>query len=219
VKRVTTVVVATFVFAVACSSANASAAQGRRRGHLKHAARQAPPSEYRDVVLPAGTTLKVALTSPVASDRSKVEDQVRATVSEPVIVDRHVVLPRGTQVVGYITDIERSGRVKGRARVAIRFNKLVLDGDEYIFRSEPIHLVADATKGEDATKIGIGAGAGAAIGAILDGASGARKGAVLGGAAGTGTVLATRGEEVKLDSGDTLDTRLTRALRVRVPVR
>ncbi len=80
-------------------------------------------------------------------------------------------------------------------------------------------FVADATKGEDATKIGLGAGAGAAIGAILDGASGARKGAVLGSAAGTGSVLATRGEEVKLDSGDTLDTHLTAALPVRVPLR
>jgi hypothetical protein len=219
VKRLVIPVVGTLILAVAGSSANASPAQGRRRGHLKRAARQAQPSEYREVVLPTGTTLKMALTSPVASDSSKVEDQVRATVREPVIVDRHVVLPRGTQVVGYITDVERSGRIKGRARLAMLFDKIVLDGDEYNFRSEPIRLVAEATKGEDATKIGLGTGAGAAIGAILDGASGAKKGAVLGGAAGTGSVLATRGEGVRLDSGDTLDTHLTAALPVRVPVR
>jgi hypothetical protein len=101
----------------------------------------------------------------------------------------------------------------------MRFSRLVVDGDQYDFRSEPIEAVANGTKGEDAAKIGIGAGAGAAIGAILDGASGATKGAVLGGAAGTGAVLATRGDEVRLDSGQALDTHLTSALPIRVPIR
>lgn len=215
-KRPLIAVVGILVVAVAGSSANA---QGRGRGHLKRATRQAGPSKYREFVLPAGTPLRLSLTSPVASDRSKVEDQVRAVVREPVIVDRQVVLPRGTQVIGYVSDVDRSGRVKGRARVQMRFSRLMLDGDQYDVRSEPVDVRAEATKGEDAAKIGLGAGAGAAIGAILDGASGATKGAVLGGAAGTGTVLATRGEEVRLESGQALDTQLTSALPVRVPIR
>jgi hypothetical protein len=171
------------------------------------------------MVLPAGTPLRLTLTSPLTSDGNRVEDQVRAVVREPVVIDRQVVLPRGTQVVGYVSDVDRSARVKGRARLAMRFSRLVVDGDQYDFRSEPIEAVANGTKGEDAAKIGIGAGAGAAIGAILDGASGATKGAVLGGAAGTGAVLATRGDEVRLDSGQALDTHLTSALPIRVPIR
>ena len=215
-NRLVTTVVGTLVAAVACTSAHA---EGRGRGHAKQEAKQESRSNYREVVLPSGTTLQLALTSPLASDRNKVEDQVRATVREPVIVDRQVVLPRGTQLVGYVTDVVRSGRVKGRARLAMRFSQLVLDGAQYDFRSQPIDITADATKGEDATKIGIGTGAGAALGAILDGASGATKGAVLGGAAGTGAVLATRGEEVRLESGHALETRLTSSLPVRVPAR
>lgn len=200
-------------------AAGSATAQGRGRGHLKHASRSAEASEYREVVLPRGTWLRLALTSAVASDSSRVEDQVRAIVREPVVVNRQVVLPRGTQVVGYVTDVDQSARVKGRARLAMRFNRLVVDDDQYEFGSAPIAFVAEATKGEDATKIGLGAGAGAAIGALLDGASGATKGAVLGGAAGTGAVLLTRGDEVRLAAGHALETRLTSALPVRVPIR
>ena len=88
-----------------------------------------------------------------------------------------------------------------------------------LFRStSSITHQAEATKGEDATKIGIGAGAGAAIGALLGGGSGAAKGATIGGAAGTGAVLATRGQEIRLGPGADVTARLTAPLTVRVKV-
>jgi outer membrane lipoprotein SlyB len=96
---------------------------------------------------------------------------------------------------------------------------LQYEGDEYDVRTEAVERVAAATKGEDATKIGIGAGAGAALGAILGGGSGAAKGAAIGAAAGTGAVLATHGEEVRLDPGEAVDTRLTAPLSIRVRMR
>ena len=75
---------------------------------------------------------------------------------------------------------------------------------------------AAATKGEDATKIGIGAGAGAVIGGPLGGKDGAAKGAAVGGGAGTGVVLATKGREVRLGPGADVTTLLTAPLTVRV---
>lgn len=174
--------------------------------------------EYRNVILPAGTALPLKLASPVASDTSQVEDAVRATLREGVTVDGEPVLPAGTELLGHVIDVERSGRVKGRARVALRFTMLAYEGDEYDVRSEAIERVANATKAKDAAKVGIGAGAGAAVGAILGGGSGAAKGAAIGAAAGTGTVLATRGEEVRLDAGAPLVTRLTSPLQVRVRI-
>ena len=85
--------------------------------------------------------------------------------------------------------------------------------------TDQISRQAPATKGEDATKIGIGAGAGAAIGAILGGKKGAAEGAAVGGGAGTGVVLATKGKEVRLGSGADVTTQLTAPLRVPVLVR
>jgi hypothetical protein len=177
-------------------------------------ARAAAPV-VREVTLPAGTTLRLRLQSAIASDTSKVEDQVRAELTQAVTVDGATVLPAGTTVVGNVTDVERSGRVKGRARLAYRFNSLTHGGERYDIVSAPLSHEAEATKGEDATKIAVGAGAGAVVGALLGGGDGAAKGAAIGGAGGTGVVLATRGEEVKLGPGATVTTRLTAPLTVR----
>jgi hypothetical protein len=171
---------------------------------------------YQEVTIPAGTTLRLDLRSAVASDTSKIEDTVRATLRQAVIVDGQTVLPTGTELVGTVTDVERSGRVKGRARIAYRFSSLRHDSERYDIRTATIAHQAAATKKKDATKIAIGAGAGAALGAILGGGSGAAKGAAIGGGAGTGAVLATRGDEVRRNPGADITTRLTAPLIVRV---
>jgi hypothetical protein len=176
----------------------------------------APAPEYREVTLPAGTTLQLQLQSAVASDSSSVEDTVRAELRQAVNVDGATVLPAGTGLVGTVTDVERSGRVKGRARIAYRFNSLNHAGERYDIATAPLSHQAPATKGEDATKIAVGAGAGAAIGALLGGGDGAAKGAAIGGAGGTGVVLATRGEEVSVGSGASVTTRLTAPLTIRI---
>jgi hypothetical protein len=154
----------------------------------------------------------------VASDSSKVEDAVRAELRQPITVDGREVVPVGTDVTGRVTSVARAGRVKGRARVAFRFDALSVQGDEYEINTAPIARQAEATKGEDATKIAVGAGAGAAVGALLGGGDGAAKGAAIGGAGGTGVVLATRGREVRLGPGATINTRLTSPLVVRVKI-
>jgi hypothetical protein len=174
--------------------------------------------QYRDVTLPAGTSLRLELQSAVASDSSNVEDTVRASLRQPVSVDGKAVLPTGTEVVGTVTSVERAGRVKGLARVAYRFNSLNYSGERYDIRTNTLSHQARATKKKDATKIGIGAGAGAAIGALLGGGSGAVKGAAIGGAGGTGVVLATRGEEVRLGPGADVTARLTAPVTIRVKV-
>ena len=179
----------------------------------------APPlPEYREVTLPAGTALSLRLVSAVASDTSQVEDVVRATLGDGVTLDGTTVLPVGTEMAGTVTEVERSGRVKGRAHLSFRFGTIRHDGEQLQVRTEAIARTAEATKGEDATKIGIGAGVGAALGAVIGGGDGAAKGAAIGAAAGTGAVMATRGEEVRLGPGDTVRTRLAAPLTVRVRI-
>jgi hypothetical protein len=68
---------------------------------------------------------------------------------------------------------------------------------------------AGTTKQEDATKVAIGSGVGAVIGAIAGGGKGAAIGAAAGGGAGTGVVLATRGDPAVIPS----ESVLTFALR------
>jgi hypothetical protein len=184
-------------------------------GAIEPVASAAVP-QYREVTIPAGTTLRLELTSAVASDSSKVEDAVRAELRQPIAIDGRDVLPAGTDLTGRVTAVQRAGRVKGRARVAFRFDSMRVQDDNYEINTAGIARQAQATRGEDATKIAVGAGAGAAIGALLGGGDGAVKGAAIGGAGGTGVVLATRGREVRLGPGASVNTRLTSPLVLRV---
>jgi len=170
----------------------------------------------REVSIPDGTALRLDLATPLDSDTSRVEDVVRATLREPVRVNDEIVLPAGTELTGHVTDVEGSGRVKGRARIAYRFTSLRLANERHPIQTAAIAHQAAATKGEDATKIGIGAGIGAVVGAIAGGGDGAAKGAAIGGAGGTGVVLATKGKEVRLGAGANVSTRLTAPLTVRL---
>jgi hypothetical protein len=86
-------------------------------------------------------------------------------------------------------------------------------------KTNPLTFEGEASKGEDATKIGAGAVGGAIVGGILGGGGGAAKGAAIGGAAGTGVVLATRGKDVKLSSGTDLAASLAAPLTIQVSQR
>ena len=196
--------------------AAATAASAPRAEARPAAPARRPEPTHRELTLPEGTALRLELQSAVASDTSGVEDAVRATLRQPVSIDGQTVLPEGTELAGVVTSVERAGRVKGRASVAYRFSSLTYDGERYEIGTAQIAHEAEATKSEDATKIAIGAGAGAAIGALLGGGDGAAKGAAIGGAGGTGAVLATRGKEVRLGPGADVSTRLTAPLTVRV---
>ena len=200
------------------SAAHARTGSARVEPRAAAPERSAAAPVYREFTLPVGTTLPLELKSTIASDVSAVEDTVRATLRNAVTVDGQEVLPAGTEVAGHVTEAERAGRVKGRARLAFRFTSVRHDDERLSLRTDPIVQEAEATKGEDATKIGIGAGAGAVIGAVVGGKSGAAKGAALGGAAGTGVVMATRGKEVRLESGTDIPVRLASPLSIRVRV-
>jgi hypothetical protein len=183
-------------------------------------AKAAPPARpvYRDVTLPAGTTLPLSLTSSMDSGTSAVEDRVTAELMRPVSIDGREVLPAGARFQGAVTRVDDAGHVKGRASIAFRFTSLQTGDEKYAVQTAAVSHMAPATKGEDATKIGIGAGAGAVIGGLLGGKDGAAKGAAIGGAGGTGVVLATRGKEMHLAPGADVTSQLSAPLTVRVRI-
>jgi hypothetical protein len=174
--------------------------------------------EYREVTLPSGTALTVQLTTTVASDTSHVEDPVRGTLRNAVRIDGLEALPVGTAVLGHVTGVEPAGKVKGVASIAFRINTIDLPGDggRDDLSTATYSRASRTTRRKDATKIGVGAGAGAVIGGILGGGSGAAKGAAIGGGAGTAVVLSTKGDEVRIPAGTPVTIKLTAPLTVRV---
>ena len=190
-----------------------SAADGEAAPASAIVGRAAP---LHDVTIPSGTFLHMTLSTSVASDTSQVEDAVAAELTNAVMVGGRTALPSGALVAGVVRSVDPSGRVKGRARVALDFTSVTSGGRRYPMSAEHFSRQASATKGEDATKIGIGAGAGAVIGGLLGGKKGAAEGAAVGGGAGTGLGLATKGEEVRFPSGTDVSIQLSAPLTVRV---
>jgi hypothetical protein len=170
--------------------------------------------EPAPIVVPAGTGLRLELASAVSSATSRQGDLVVARLVSPVKVGERVVLAEGTEVRGRVTAAVPSGRVKGKARLALAFENVVVAGRERPIAASGLDVTADSSKKRDAAVIGGAAGAGAIIGGIAKGGKGAAVGAVIGGAAGTGAVLATKGNEVELPAGTAIDSRLEADLRL-----
>ena len=182
----------------------------------------APPlpaiAKFREVTVPDNTALRLELLTPVSSETSAVEAPVEARLTNAVMVDEAVVIPAGSIVRGNVAAVQSAGKVKGRASLAIQFNQIVVH-DERVPISARWAAEAESTKKDDATKIGIGAGAGAIIGGILGGKKGAATGAVIGGGAGTAMVLTSEGKPIELGRGADMTVRLGNAIEVRVPVK
>lgn len=179
---------------------------------------EAAPLQFTEVTVPAGTTLSLKLASAVGSDSSNVEDPVRATLASPIVIRGVAAVPAGATVTGRVTAAQRSGRVKGRASIGLRFDRLSAWNETHDISTARVSRRAPATKAKDAQKIGIGAGAGALVGAVSGGKKGAAIGGAVGAGAGTGVVVATRGKEVRLSPGAVVRTTLQKPLTVRIPV-
>jgi len=172
----------------------------------------------RDLVVPAGAVLETRLDTAVASDTSNVEQPIQATLTETLVSDGVTVAPAGSTLLGAVSAVRQSGRVRGRAELALNFTRLRTDSVTYDVRTAPKRWVAEGTKGEDAVKVGIGAATGAVIGAIAGGGKGAAIGSAVGAGGGSAVVLATRGEEIRLGSGTRLQVVLAEPLSVLTPV-
>jgi hypothetical protein len=174
--------------------------------------------EMREITIPAGTRLTIALDTSIGSATSHAEEPVRAHLTHAVVVAGQTALAEGTAVNGVVTDATRSAKVKGRAHVAVRFDTLSPRGqeDRYRIATTPVGRTAKATKKKDALTIGGPAAGGAIIGGLIGGKKGALIGTAAGGGAGTAVVLSTRGKEVLLPKGSALTLRLTEPLTVRV---
>ena len=169
----------------------------------------------RTVTIPDNTTLDVTLDTSHASDTSRVEERVSGTLASPVEIDGVTAIPAGAKLTGHLTEVQESGKVKGRAAIGLRFDRLQAGSVTYDIDTRPMSWVAESTKKEDAVKIGAGAAAGAVLGAITGGRKGAAIGSAIGAGGGTAVVLATDGQEIRLAAGRKLKVSLTNPLTIR----
>lgn len=178
-----------------------------------------PVARFREFTVPEGTTLALRLDSSLGSDTSLVNDNVEASMAEAVVIDGVTVLPAGSIVMGVVTTADPSGKVSGRARLAVRFRSISIKGrDETYALLAGLQQTAASETTSDAKKIGIPAAGGAIIGAIIGGKKGAGIGAVVGGGAGTAVVLSTSGADIHLPIGTAFSIAIEDAIDLRIPI-
>ena len=182
--------------------------------------------------IPAGTHVLLRMVSSVSTRTTKAGDQVYLQTASPIAGGGQMLVPVGTYVQGTVLEARRSGRVKGRAQIALHLDTLTFASGK-VYQIEPhVDSVASDQNGqrvvdnegtvkqagnklEDVGRIAILAGSGAGIGGIADRSwSGAGIGAGVGGAVGLATALLTRGKEIDLRQGTTLDVIFDRPLTI-----
>jgi hypothetical protein len=169
-------------------------------------------------LVPVGTNLKVRLEDTLSSKESRVGDKFTMTVLDPVRFNE-------ATVSGHISSIKKSGKVKGTTSINLACDRIRLsDG-----RSGTLHGyvtkvygsgsgtadneggIESSGRGKQTLKrTGIGAGAGAVLGAIVGGGKGAGIGLILGGAGGAGSMAIKGSKEFKLESGTEMVVNVTR---------
>jgi type IV secretion system protein VirB10 len=182
--------------------------------------------------IPPGAHVLLRMENSVTTRTARPGDYIYLRTTAPLAAGGQIVVPVGSYVQGTVVSAVRPGRVKGRAELSIRLDVLTLpSGAAYkigprlssVDSGEHAQQVSGnentvrqgGSQGQDAGRIAILAGSGAAIGAVVDeSVRGAGIGAGAGAAVGLATVLLTRGREIDLRQGSTLDVVFERGLQL-----
>jgi hypothetical protein len=182
--------------------------------------------------IPQGTHVLLRTVNAVSTRTAREGDHVYFRTASPIVVKGEFVVPVDSYVEGVVSRAVRSGRVKGRAELGIRIDSFTLPTGKAILMSPHLSSVDSVgtdqkvapkendiqqggTKGRDAGRVAEMAGTGAAIGGLADQSwKGAGIGAGVGGAVGLATTLLTRGREIDLPQGTTVDVVFDRNIEV-----
>jgi len=192
------------------------------------------PATDRDdepgITVPSGTRIPLTLKQGVNTKSARPGDPVYAQTAFPVTQNNKIVIPAGTFVQGQIDRVVRPGHVKGRAELQMSFTSMIFPNGYTVMLPGAVQNTPGSSqntvkgkegtiqgpggKGKDAGTVATTTVTGAGIGAIASGAKGAGIGAAAGGVLGLATVLLSRGPEVQLGTGDSIEMVLASTLEL-----
>ena len=172
-----------------------------------------------EFVVPNGTQLVAVLNTNLSTNTATDNARFTMTVRSPSQFD-------GATIEGYVSNVNRSGRITGRSEMTLNFDSIRLrDGRNYRFAGivETVRTPGNETvqvdnegavrEGDQTTRTitrgAIGTAIGAIIGAIAGGGKGAAIGAVVGAGAGAGSVYVQGREDLELTNGTEITVRAT----------
>ncbi|MGA2606930.1 MAG: hypothetical protein ABSH01_05660 [Terriglobia bacterium] len=142
--------IAILLSALACAAQTAPPQPDSQGG----AQARSTPAESR-IVVPAGTTVSLMLTSPILAKTAKAGDSVYAQAVFPVAVNNQMAIPPGTYVQGQIDTLTRPGWLSPHAQLQIHFTKIIfangytveLAGPQNVTTGQPPAQPASAASG------------------------------------------------------------------------
>jgi hypothetical protein len=171
--------------------------------------------EHARITIPAGAELSVRMIDSINSANNTSGQTFRASLAAPVQRDGETILPAGTPVTVLLAEAKGAGRIKGNSVLEIRASSIDYRGHSYPISTSVYEEQGKGRGKQTAVRSGIGAAAGAVIGAIAGGGKGAAIGSLAGGGAGAGYQLATHGQQVKIPSEAVLNFRLEAPVSIR----
>ena len=88
------------------------------------AAQPARPQAAREATIEPETKARIVLQSQLNSKLNEPGDPVTAVLDEPVYVNTQLVLPRGTEFFGRVTDVTPAGRAQKNGKIAVIFERI-----------------------------------------------------------------------------------------------
>ena len=160
-----------------------------------------PPPPPPPVVVPVGTVLTIRTNEPLSTKKLQVGAVFTGSVMTPITLEGKLVIPKGSDVHGTVTQVKKAGRFKGGAELVLSLNGISVKGHTYNIVTEYYGQQSKGKGKRTTAMIAGGAGTGAAIGAIAGGGQGAAIGAVAGAAVGTvGAMTGNRDIELPAES-------------------
>jgi len=182
------------------------------------------------IVVPGDTTIPMILLNTINTKSAYVGQSIYCESIYPITVGNHIIIPKGSSIRGTVTEVIRPGRIKGRAQIGLRFDELILpngttrhlratlsgfgsEGNDK-YKPKEGQIEGGGSKGKDAETVARTTIPGAEIGTIVGGAKGAPLeglgiGSAAGAAAGVAWILATRGKDIVLPHGTSLELQLS----------
>ncbi len=182
----------------------------------------APATPLTGAFLPMGTTMRVRLNESVGTVSSREGDEFTATVVDAVRAQNGAdAVPVGSLVYGRVTGVHHSAIPGEQSVIRLAFDSIRVRGLSYPFAGEisEVHMeteLTDPTKASVEKTAGVGAVAGAALGAIIGGPALSHliTGGLLGAATGTVISLGMGTEQTVIPSGTHMMVRSIEAVRL-----
>src|ERR1019366_984130 len=187
-------------------------------------------AEKTMLTIPAGTRVPLSLEQARSTKTARDGDPVYAQTAFPFVVNERVVIPAGTYIQGKIERAQRGGHVKGRAELLIHFTSMIYPSGYTVMLGGSIEntpgaeqttmkdsegtIRQDSDAGRKAKEAAGGATTGAVIGAVTAGGKGAGIGAGAGGVAGLAVGMLSRGADIRLEPGASIEMEIQREVTV-----